>query len=395
MLTDAEIDCLFDGTTVLIPASLAESLNNSGWRKREGRETVVLVWRLIRQMEVSKHYSPVPIHTERFEEIASTNTTKNAKVWLAENNFIACPPSYQVGRTSKKYATLIRSAKSPFELKRKNAGQTMSRQTDMELSSVLTRGLLDTLEVDVCGAKESFKTLLSEYLADSGQDAKDEGDPYREREDYDLNCLIAPFQQIGWKKGRVFRGSLGNRLYSPLTMLKSTFRQHLSLDGQELVYVDMQACQPTLLSYVTGDTKLLDACYDNELYEMIATELNVDRDDAKTAYCAYSFGPNRSSNTKNIQAFRVQEMVRKEFPKTAEFVWKSKRFNYRKFSRGLQRREADLFIDDCLVRLRLGKIPVLSIHDCLVTTKQHLSYVLNFAKKHIQELGIKAKFKTE
>ena len=151
----------------------------------------------------------------------------------------------------------------------------------------------------------------------------------------------------------------------------------------------MQCCQPTLLAYEADDKRLLEACYNDELYDMIAEDIGTDRRGAKKVYCVYSYGPNRSSNTAKQEAFRVQEMFEREFPTASEYVLRAKKYNYRKFSRGLQRREADLFIDECLIPLSLQKIPVLSIHDCLVTTNKHLPTVMEFAKNKLEEKGIK------
>jgi len=371
MLTDEEIDRLFDGTSAWIPTELADKVPTYG-RKRDGREIAVLVWLLIHQTESSKRQSPVPIHTECFKALGcSFDTVVKVKKWLVEHGFISVSDSYSPGWYSKNYATLHGRASSEFIFEVKSANQAMYRRTAPELASSLSRTLLDDLELDVSRAKAIYSDLG------------------RKRNQHTLNGLTVPLRQLHYKKGGVHRGELGNRLISPLVFVKRTFRECLSLQGERLVCVDMQCCQPTLLAYEADDKKLIESCYNDELYDMIAEEVGTNRDGAKKVYCEYSYGPTRSRNTAKQQAFRVQEMIAREFPKTSEYVQRAKQYNYRTFSRRLQRKEADLFIDECLIPLSLKQIPVLSVHDCLVTTEKYLPTVQEFAKNKITDKGIK------
>ena len=47
------------------------------------------------------------------------------------------------------------------------------------------------------------------------------------------------------------------RMYSPVTNLAGCFRQYLTLDGEQLVSLDITACQPFLLAVLLD--KLVDA----------------------------------------------------------------------------------------------------------------------------------------
>jgi len=143
------------------------------------------------------------------------------------------------------------------------------------------------------------------------------------------------------------------------------------------VSVDMTACQPTLLSMMSGDKGLFNDCQEDVFYSKIGEELGVDRDGAKQLYCVYNFGKNRYAGDKNKNALLVQRFINKEYPKAHQFAWNQKKNNhYKKFSHKLQSYEAEIFIDGIMEELDRRGVWATSIHDGICGKSSDLEEII-------------------
>lgn len=407
-LVTAQFDRAVSGTSLMIPQELIELLPRLN-RKRKGQETIALLYNFIEYELERSEGDEVGIHHTRFNGISTSgNTITNAKNALIKQGFLHMGSSYQVGERSKAYKLLNKTEKGEYKLEKKNANDALYADTQNEERCEQTRRNLDQIEVDSEFARSVYDHLLFEYLMLPREKTLTKGEKKRiisgekienlpKRRFDDLVGLVTPLRNLIYRKGKICRTEKGGRLFSPLTQLKSDFRQCLTADGESLVCVDMTACQPSLLAMLTEDQNLFNDCQNDIFYDKIANELNVDRAAAKQCFCIYNFGPNRKDTDKNRRGLQVQELMKKEYSKTHQFVWDQKEKKlYKKFSHKLQRIESEIFIDGIMAELDKRGIFALSIHDGICGKVSDRERIAEIVEKHTeQRFNIKPKYKVE
>ena len=415
MLTEHQrhIEELFNGWIINIPQELIDALPSMG-RRRDGQEIGALIWHRIRmgEMRVRKNLKDrgVGVCQEEFLKIACSNSIVKWKRKLVKAGFIKVVKEgrwYGDGNlknTADVLKTLRRGNRTRYGLEFKSSNDALSRYLQYNSPPcTYTRELLDQIEVDVEGVKGNFGEQLVSYLNDSEMPLNEmsrrqliafqNDETKRIPEDHDLDGLTCPLRELIHHRGKIHRGSKGNRLFSGFTQLKKTFRPYLTLFGEPLVGIDATACQPSLLAWMAGDNDLLNACLNDTFYDELAdamgksvdvtvTDFYFDRKRAKRVFYEYCFGGVRKPNTKSQDALKVQDYIQKRYPKTHQFVWQKKyKRDYRKFSQELQRTESSIFIDQVLVKAKEQDIPVLTIHDCAVTIQSYQTELLHLLKQ--------------
>ena len=172
------------------------------------------------------------------------------------------------------------------------------------------------------------------------------------------------------------RGQRVNRLFSTFTLAPRLTRRCFTLDSQEIVTIDLQAGQPTLLAAYAGDEPLLQRCYDNLLYDDVQQITGAkDRDEAKKFWNRYGLGKNHVESWK-IQTLQLQEYVQNQFPVAFNYVWKAKMYGHKYLSHKLQNEEARLFVDVILQKLKGRDLAALTIHDSIACKETDKNLVL-------------------
>jgi len=190
------------------------------------------------------------------------------------------------------------------------------------------------------------------------------------------------------KTGSIKRGKKGNRLFSPMTNVKKTFRQYFSLEGEPLVWLDMQAAHPTLLGNLSNDECLINDCLSDEFYGRIMDELGVDRDTAKRRYMAWAYDQHRPDS-------KMTFLMVRHYQTAANYVIKNKAGNYRRFSWNMQRMEADIFVDSVYVNLASLKIPALTVHDSIGIPNSYAKRIKKLLLEELSKRGYRVKIKEE
>ena len=351
------IDDLFAGKTIFLPRKLVEILPSI--RDHRGRDACALMWYRIRVGETRdrKHTEDagVRVHTNEFEGFTTGKTIKTYREKLANDGYIEIVEKGKKGKYSTKYKTLRRRQLVEYELTSKSAHDAMSGYCQPEVACEFTRKMLDGIQGDVDGAISHYADLRNSYfnqpelsLKEMNRDqliAYKNDHKKRKPEKTDLNGLLFPLLELIHCRGRVVRGKKGNRLFSPLTQLKKTFRPFLAMNGEPLTCIDMTCAQPTLLGHLTQDDHLIRDCLCDVFYDGIADYLNesvdtkpyvfrIGRDEAKKIFYEYIFGGNRTENSKRKDPLRVQEYFARKYPKTHRYIVEQKsKQHYAKFSR--------------------------------------------------------------
>jgi hypothetical protein len=189
-------------------------------------------------------------------------------------------------------------------------------------------------------------------MTDNGTNSRENCENTEEKEFVKgLYTFGLPLLHLVNKRGAIKRGKKGNRLFSPMTNVKKTFRKFFTLEGEPLVFLDMQAAHPTLLGNISGNQKLVDDCISDGFYGRIMYELGVDRDIAKKRYMTWAYDKHRP--------------------------------------------ESDIFIDSVYKRLAKDNIPALTIHDCLGTTPDHKDRVKKLLQQEMDNRGYRVEIKEE
>jgi len=197
---------------------------------------------------------------------------------------------------------------------------------------------------------------------------------------------------LGNNLRNVNRGTKVNRLYSPWVVASKRVRKLFTLDGGEIVSLDMRAAQPTFVACFARDDQLLTACMEDKLYGGLMSHLSAQRDKTKKYFLAYLFGHIRKSTTGLTQAFEIQEYMAQLFPITANYVEKEKTPNFKNFARKLQNYEADIFVDGIFMELAHRNITALTVHDSISCQKSKVEECRQVMKKIISDKTGNSKF---
>lgn len=185
------------------------------------------------------------------------------------------------------------------------------------------------------------------------------------------------------------RGPRSQRAFNNLTNLPRELRPFLSIQGQTLHQVDIRNSQPLFLYLVLRDRPgipaherlaMEHALLSGTFYEILNT-LGLDRDKFKTAfYRDVLFGRGNYSTPVTL---RFAEC----YPHYAGEIARIKEVDHRCMAAMLQAEEASVVFEavERFATLTQEQIPMLTIHDSLVTTNEHLDLATQVLKDVFQE----------
>lgn len=185
------------------------------------------------------------------------------------------------------------------------------------------------------------------------------------------------------KFGRVKRGRKMRRIFSPWTNTTREMRKFFLFDNQEIYTLDLGSSQPTLLAAISGDNKMLEACFNDEIYKHVQALLGINRTLAKKVFLAYMLGPNRTENSRNSEAYKISKWIEKEFPVAFAYCHREKdhqlhgadKRHYQNLAVKMQNLESDIFVEDIFRQLTEENIPALTLHDGIAFPKEHFASV--------------------
>lgn len=216
------------------------------------------------------------------------------------------------------------------------------------------------------------------------------------------------------------------RVHSNVTNLKSSLRRRLKVNNAKLVEIDISNSQPLMLSLLLLSSSIqtptpttlpltsaflqmyrntlpvdvqgyIDFCEGGGLYEALAAYLNLP--DTRRARNKVKRGViKRVLYCRNRrQVNRYSDAFGELFPTVLDTIKAYKRDDYRHLPRLLQSIEADLVIHRVCTRLMTDHpaVPVLTVHDSLLTTEDSEALVTSVLLDEAGKLGIRPAIKVK
>ena len=237
---------------------------------------------------------------------------------------------------------------------------------------------MENVQIDEESAKEFIKEL--------GQEKK---------EFYEMQ--IEQFGNKFFSKDRT-----GNRLHNNLTNLYTPLRNFLTYKNKQLVQCDLRNSQLVFLYLLMRDChinaseldKFKSVVCEYGFYEFFSEKAGINlTDDIRKEFKVsvfehLLFGSNKTKLTE------LEKIFKNEFPNIFYVIQSIKTNNYKDLSIQLQKKESE-FIFECVRKLNRG-IPILTIHDSIISTVGNEKIVYDIIAKEFKEkYNISVKIKTE
>jgi hypothetical protein len=183
---------------------------------------------------------------------------------------------------------------------------------------------------------------------------------------------------IGNSKLWIKRKDSQSRIYSSITNLNKGFRDHLLLDGQKLIKLDIKSCQPYILSKISKDIYMMDlcTCKSKDFYSYMGNVLGIEnRDKAKQVIIGALF-----DREDRIYRRDVQNALQDHFPVAYAYMNKIKKDGYNQLAIKLEQEEVR-YMEKVWGTLADEKIRFLTVHDCLMVHEENIEHVEDVMKR--------------
>lgn len=114
----------------------------------------------------------------------------------------------------------------------------------------------------------------------------------------------------------------------------------------------------------------------------------------KDVWFKFFYGPYRSlkqlHKPEHLAILPLARFFRKEFPTVYKLLKRRKKGDYKRLPCAMQRRESSLMIRTVIQRLAQEhpEVPVVTIHDSILTTREHVELVKNYIRDAFQSFGV-------
>jgi hypothetical protein len=184
------------------------------------------------------------------------------------------------------------------------------------------------------------------------------------------------------------------RVHYGLTYLKKSLRRYLSVDGQELVGVDVSCCHPLLVGVMCQEEykkrpndmaslppdliEYMRLCSSGLLYEELVKgigDINHDRKWVKHAILSQVF------YGENVWRGPLIDAMDRKFPSVMAIVRSVKALDFKRLSHDMLRLESQIIIDSAVLECAKRGIWIATIHDCLVCLPDDIENVTEVMAK--------------
>lgn len=379
-----------------------EDIGLPSWRSKAiHQENIVLTWWGILRRSA---------YTDGFAEVSSRwiNQCGGRHYaayldWLIRHGFVETHRQYIVGSKSRSYRLKHKNREKrdfPVSMKRLRRLSRNSQESSRTPTESVTLRQLRNLTMDTEASRQAMSNLTwsSHYSAAS---------------------TVLDFKlQDWWVKESEHTG----RIYSSVTNMHKALRPCISWNSQRVVSLDVVNSQPLWLAALSPCDMFRKVVQAGTLYEAIQEFAGLDdRESAKKAFMSYAYGPHKAASLRfsgrtvadiaiNANEFsrrrkrthsllgnpvvgelrsRVFLLFRDRFRGVHETLRRmksgSKVDSYKQAALVLSRTEADAIIHKCFVPLANSGVPVLSIHDCLLTTPDCCEEVRQYLEDRLSE----------
>jgi len=190
------------------------------------------------------------------------------------------------------------------------------------------------------------------------------------------NILYNYLKELGYNNIKITRDDFGRRVHHNLTQ---TYKHELKDKGY--IAIDAKCSQPKLLYLMMKEKGIVDNNYNHifenrlDFYDELIKYLKLE--DRQSAKDLFMFWLNSDGY---VPTYKINNI----FPTANTYIKKLKSTNYKNSASTLQRKEADIWIDDLLENL-----PVdfgLTIHDSLIVKEKDALKVIKYCKSKYPQL---------
>ena len=341
-----------------------------------------------------------------------------ARQWLLENGIIYTDHIYIKGNFPKSYGLNPR----------------FSRQVtrwEVENSILANRIRLSRIQrTDLHHEQKTRQPDILDYLEEWANSITIDLDACRLEVDEEQRYNLGPADSIAHQDYTLTRDDYG-RVHSPFTQLWKPLRQHLRFEGQSLVEVDIRNSQIVFLVKMLKEQLLVDGGEPNsgqaqfaalteegEIYDHLLAKARIAIPDylgrkkvRQQQIAIWQRVPIKSIDVASSEVVRddfkrmlfvdvfygspqavtpLTELFRAEFPSVHQFIDQQKLSCYKDLPRNMQRAESSLMIDTACLRLmnHHSEIPVVTIHDSILTTPEYLPTVSRIIAEEFARMGL-------
>ncbi len=385
------------GDDIQIPTVLNSKLENELFRKIEMGDSIKMIWFRIydRNSTYKEEYSSVSV--KEFEALGlNRNTITKAKEYLEETGYITVdryPKGHEYEHKIKKSFTYCDSKTGRCKGIKATAYRANTKDEELVSVKLLVKSSLKLLEnrsdnhpcsnfsIDCQNSLIVQENRIQTYI-DRNSEELDQPKEIRTR-----NTVRTINHKLAFSR----QGLKSKRLFSTFANAPKDSRKFYHLDGNEMVGLDLQCSQVVILAHLLKDEALLEACFNNSLYQAIMDAIDVDRDAAKKYMFWVLYGPNDlrwSKRTKEdkARAKKVQNLIAKEFPVTSEhMIERKQKEGYKTFSVQMQSVEAEIFVDGIYTNLMNKDVPSLLVHDSIHVPIHWIKVTEEIMKTHLDK----------
>lgn len=214
------------------------------------------------------------------------------------------------------------------------------------------------------------------------------------------------------------------RYHTNISCFHKVLRPFLRVDGQPLVEVDVSACQPLCLAVLLHDIKkdILTSVPLTEEQTRLAHTLSIfpvccasEEEDDTIRYKKDCESGKFYERMQEICKVDSKSQMKKKmfkdvffgkrtlagfrslYPTMTRLIEWVKRHDYRHLSHELQRIESSIVIDDAcdVMRVEHSEVPILTIHDAILTTGEHVGLVKDVLRAAFNRRGVNPQIKPE
>lgn len=341
----------------------------------------------------------IPLKVKRMELAVGQRLERPVRLALIEAGVIECDNKYYKGKKCTWYRLAPAYRRMPLVAQifvNQKLGKQANQSCRVQVENPVHEHLWKWLNEVRFDAYSAFATLAK-------------GQRNVGRQWYALHMLSTGrlFFCTDHKTGRVFTN---------ITNLLTKFRQYLSFNGSDLVNIDVRNSQPLIFSvqlldfykkehnikphpihmgvqfnplkHIPHDVRLfIRLCQKGLLYDYMIKKWDVrqKKQQFKRSFFANIFFSEAERSTRHNELFAAT------FPNVWEFIQNAKEHNNRDFPLSMQKQEADIIISGVcgiLATEPYRHIPILTIHDSIMTTPEFAPVVRSIMLDQFRAKGI-------
>ncbi len=342
----------------------------------------------------------IPVNYNILKGIISERQIRTIKSFLVKNNILLCNKGYIAGEVSKTYKLNL-EVTGKYWLYEDIEDKLLQKKIN-------THKRYNMLQVKGKGKGYEIANFWLHDIEINYRKAYQYAHKYRSIDSEKYNAYSYSLQEL---KHRRYRSLIddNNRMHHNISNLASVFRKHLHIDNKSLGQIDISNSQPLflyihLLSIEGIDKNELirygETCLNGLFYETISKKSGIEltKQSRKVfkqrVFASIFFGKHYEILTDIEQAFKEL------YPTIYDYIITMKqKKGYKVISHILQKSESE-FIYKAITHIdkETGrhKVPLLAIHDCIVTTSDNLQLVNELLKQYfILHLQIMPSLKVE